>query len=93
MSRSTRSSGGPSSPHFSEECRTPKSQVHHQPCNLVCNPCATSIGENFLYVFKGAPLRGSPAADRPSGRACGLCGPIPARADRPPTHGDRTDVT
>jgi hypothetical protein len=31
--------------------------------------------ETFLYVFKGAPLRGPPAADRPSGRACGLFGP------------------
>jgi hypothetical protein len=33
------------------------------------------IGEDFLYVFKSVPLRGPPAADRPSGRACGLCGP------------------
>jgi hypothetical protein len=47
--------------------------------------------ENFLYVFKGAPLRGPPAADRPSGRACGLSGPVPARTGRPPhPHGTPT---
>ena len=30
--------------------------------------------ETFLFVFKGAPLRVPPAADRPSGRACGSSG-------------------
>jgi hypothetical protein len=45
-----------------------------------------SPDENFLYVFKGVPLRGPPAADRPSGRACGLSGPVPTRTGRPPCY-------
>jgi hypothetical protein len=29
---------------------------------LLCLCCVSAGGEDFLYVFKGAPLRGSPAA-------------------------------
>lgn len=48
------------------------------------------MNEEFLHVFKGAPLRGPPATDRPSGRACGLCGPISARTGQPPMLGGET---